>query len=84
MVRRSTDHADHPQHVQREEMMEVRVTRQDIVGMYCLKGARAFYARHGLDYEEFRRVGTPASVLLATGDMMASRAVEMAEKRCGR
>lgn len=44
----------------------------------CVHGARAFFARHGLDFRAFLRDGIPAQVLLATGDAMAARAVAQA------
>lgn len=46
---------------------------------YCARGVRAFYARHGLDYGALLREGTDSAVLLATGDEMARRAVQVAE-----
>ncbi len=45
----------------------------------CVHGARAFFARHGLDFRAFLRDGIPAQVLLATGDAMARRVVEVAQ-----
>jgi hypothetical protein len=47
----------------------------------CSRGARAFFARHGLDWAEFRRVGLPASVIEATGDAMAIKVCEVARER---
>lgn len=47
----------------------------------CVHGARAFFARHGLDFRAFLRDGIPAQVLLATGDAMALRVVEIARQR---
>lgn len=47
----------------------------------CSKGARAFFQRHGLDWERFRREGLPAEVIEATGDAMALRVVEVARGR---
>ncbi len=38
---------------------------------YCNRGARAFFARHGLDWRVFRHQGLPASVLEATCDAQA-------------
>ena len=37
----------------------------------CSRGARAFFARHGLDWGEFLRSGLPAEDLERTGDAMA-------------
>lgn len=45
---------------------------------YCSKGVREFFSRHGLDYSLFLREGIPASQLEATGDVMATKVVEVA------
>lgn len=47
---------------------------------YCNRGARAFFARHGLDWSKFLREGVAADVLEATGDAMAKRVIERARK----
>lgn len=44
----------------------------------CSRGARAFFVRHGLDWETFIRDGLPADKILATGDAMALQVVEVA------
>lgn len=44
----------------------------------CSRGARAFFKRHGLDWDAFLREGVPASELAATGDALALRVVEVA------
>lgn len=44
----------------------------------CVHGTRTWFARQGLDFRDFLARGLPASVLLATGDAMAARAVEVA------
>ena len=44
----------------------------------CSRGSRAFFERHGLDWQRFLREGIPASELLATGDAMANQVVEVA------
>jgi len=46
----------------------------------CVHGTRTWFARHGLDFRAFLARGLPASVLLATGDAMAARAVEVARR----
>lgn len=46
----------------------------------CVAGARAWFARQGLDFRAFLRDGIPASVMLATGDAMAARVVEVARR----
>jgi hypothetical protein len=49
---------------------------------YCNRGARAFFARHGLDWPAFLRGGIPAEQLERTGDAMALKAVEHAKGAC--
>lgn len=45
---------------------------------YCNRGARAWFARHGLDWARFVADGLPAGDLEATGDAMALRLAEYA------
>ena len=45
---------------------------------YCARGMRAFFARHSLDWDEFRHNGSPASKIEATGDAMAIAAASLA------
>lgn len=47
----------------------------------CVQGMRAWFARHGLDFRAFLREGIDAKTLLATGDAMAKRVVELAQSR---
>lgn len=47
----------------------------------CSRGARAFFARHNLDWQTFLKDGLPAEVLAATGDAMALQVVEVARGR---
>lgn len=47
----------------------------------CVHGARGWFERHGLDFRAFLEHGIGAEVLLATGDAMALRAVEQAQRR---
>lgn len=47
----------------------------------CSRGARAWFARHGLDWSEFITNGIDAELVLATGDAMAIRVVEVARGR---
>lgn len=51
---------------------------------YCNRGARAFFARHGLDWAAFLRVGIQAEQLQRTGDAMALKAIAHAEGERGR
>jgi hypothetical protein len=53
-------------------MAHVRQAKQ------CRKGARAFFDRHGLDWDKFRTEGLPAELIESTGDAMAMRVVEIA------
>jgi hypothetical protein len=47
---------------------------------FCLRGARAWFERHGLDFRAFVREGIDAELLLATGDGMARALVEWARQ----
>jgi hypothetical protein len=46
----------------------------------CVHGTRTWFARQGLDFRAFLARGLPASILLATGDAMAARVVEVARQ----
>ena len=46
----------------------------------CVHGTRAWFARRGLDFRAFLARGLPASILLATGDAMAARVVNVARQ----
>jgi len=50
---------------------------------YCNRGARGFFARHGLDWRAFLAGGIDADRLLATGDAMALKVIEHAKKESG-
>jgi hypothetical protein len=45
---------------------------------FCARGARAWFARHDLDWSDFVVNGIPASVLLATDDALAQQVVDHA------
>lgn len=45
---------------------------------FCNKGARLFFQRHGLDWDQFRKEGIPEDDLIATNDALAMRVVEQA------
>lgn len=47
---------------------------------YCVRGARKWFADHGLDFREFMRNGLPEETLLATGDGMADALVKWAHE----
>jgi hypothetical protein len=51
---------------------------------YCLRGCRAFYAAHGLDWRRCLREGTPGEQLAATGDAMALKVLDLARREAGR
>lgn len=60
----------------------VLVTMQHVrAARMCSSGARAFFKRHGLDWDEFLRGGIPAAQLEATGDAMALIVCEVARGR---
>ena len=50
----------------------------------CSKGARAWFAAHGLSWAEFLARGVPAERLRACNDALADKAVAEAEKEAGR
>ena len=45
----------------------------------CSSGAREFFARHGLNWQDFLKNGIDAETLRATGDAMALQVVKVAE-----
>ena len=47
----------------------------------CRRGTKAFFDRHGLDYQAFLERGIEADKLEATGDAMALQVVEVARGR---
>lgn len=58
------------------------VTMQDVrAAKMCSKGARVFLARQGVQWSDFLRDGVSSEVLIATGDAMALRVVEVARGR---
>lgn len=58
------------------------VTIHDVhaAGM-CSRGAREWFKRYGLDYSAFLRGEITADQLLATGNALAQRVVEVARAR---
>ena len=55
------------------------ITMRDIrAAKMCSLGARAFFIRHGLDWSAFLKNGIDSDKVLATGDAMAIRVVEVA------
>ena len=49
----------------------------------CMRGARAFFAKHGLDYMDFLSNGIPVSTLREIGDPIALRAADQAIAEAG-
>lgn len=45
---------------------------------YCASGARVFFKRHELDWNDFLKNGITEKELLVTGDTMAIKVVEAA------
>lgn len=43
---------------------------------YCVGGTKTFLEQHNLSWQEFKKPGLPADVLLATGDSMAIKLVD--------
>lgn len=61
------------------------VTINDVrAARLCAHGGRAWFARHGLDWQAFLSHGLPDAVVLATGDAMAEKAVMAAHERVAR
>lgn len=48
---------------------------------YCSAGARRWFEAHDLDFRAFIANGIEADVLLATGDALAQRVVELKIER---
>lgn len=46
---------------------------------FCCGGARKFFKRHNLDWQDFIKNGIPSEKLLATKDGMAEQLVEHAK-----
>lgn len=60
------------------------VIHEDIrVLKFCNRGGRAFFARHGLNWQDFVKNGIDAEILLKIDDAMAHAAVDQARRRIG-
>ena len=46
----------------------------------CMKGARAWFEKHGLDFRTFIRQGYPASAIEAVGDELGNRVAAKARE----
>lgn len=63
-------------------MSDIRVLPADLpTAGLCVNGARDWFAKHGLDFRDFIKNGTPVDVMRATGCPLAERACQVAEKR---
>lgn len=64
--------------------MSATVTIKDIRACkMCSGGTRAFFNRHGMDWNKFLAEGLPEEDFIATGDAMAMQVVEAARGRQG-
>lgn len=46
----------------------------------CMRGARAWAARHGIEWSRFLREGVPASALAGCADPLLARVLEEARR----
>lgn len=61
---------------------EVVVTMKHVrQAQMCSRGTREFFARHNLDWQSFLESGISSDVILATGDAMGAKVVEVARGR---
>ena len=61
---------------------KVTITMRHIrAAKMCSSGARAWFNRHGFDWSDFLKHGIDSDKVLATGDAMAIRVVEVANGR---
>lgn len=61
---------------------EVVVTMQQVrKAKMCSRGTRQFFDRYNLDWNTFLQSGISSSVILATGDAMGAKVVEVARGR---
>lgn len=59
-----------------------RVYAKDIrAARLCFGGARPWFRRHGLDWQDFLANGIAAERLAATGDALAFRVIAIAQER---
>jgi hypothetical protein len=64
------------------EVQPIVVTMADVrAANMCSGGARYFFKRNGLDWQDFLRNGIPAKTLIELGDPMALQVVEAANGR---
>lgn len=59
-----------------------RVTISDVrAAGYCVRGAREWFARHGLDFRAFLKDGIAEQELLASGDAIAAEVIKHKRER---
>ena len=62
-------------------MSEIRVTVRHIrAAKFCSRGARQWFARHGLDFNEFVVNGYPVEVIENTGDALGKMVADIARQ----
>jgi len=54
----------------------MRITIDDVRSLYCTRGAKSWFERHGLDFRTFLLEGIDAETFLATGDQRAETVVQ--------
>ena len=62
--------------------MKVHRRHMRMAGL-CASGGRKWFEVHGLNWSEFLAEGIDAETLRATGDALAIRVVELAEREAG-
>jgi hypothetical protein len=65
------------------EPSDLRITITDVSRLYCARGAKAWAEGQGIDFKRFLREGIAADDLVATGDAMALRIVELKRREAG-
>lgn len=59
----------------------IRVYRRHLNQLkYCARGSRAFFERYSWDWAKFLREGKSAEEIRASGDAMAVKAADLAER----
>lgn len=63
-------------------MTEPIVTMEHVRAVrMCSRGARQWFAHHGLDYSAFLATGLPVSVIEATGDALGQKVAAEARRQ---
>lgn len=62
-------------------MTALRVYRRHLNALkYCARGSREFFQKHNLDWSDFLRNGIEREKFIETGDSMALKAVQVADR----